>query len=287
MYVQRRRRLGLALALLLTAPSLYALDQDAEIVALVEMPVATDRVIRVEAVPAVEVGDVAVLLNDLDLDPIDFLNVMRFLPLADVRGFLLGLRDSDIPRTELVEIVRYVPVVIEERVVLVDDRDDDVFDLDDYYALRRDEGLRGTALAAAIHEALRARGVPAGPKTATARPFNDGYIPDVVRQRAGRRAAVAGLPPGQAKKRGLDDDARSLPPGQAKKQELTRDRDDDRPAAKPDKKDKANRGRGAEAEDGRHVALQVMTRTIDKAASRSGPKGGGEKGNHGKGRAKS
>jgi hypothetical protein len=242
-------RLAAALVLLFLAVPAFALDQDAEIVALVEMPVATARVVEVEAVPAVEVGNVVTVLNDLDIEPLDFLNVMRFVPLADVRAFLLELPQYDMPREELVEVVRYVPTVIDQRIMLVDDDPDVLFDMDDYMNIRRQEGLRGTALAAAIHEALRARGVPAGPKTFVVHPVRGTYIPTVVTAYVDR---VRGgwIPPGQAKK--LDRDVAWVPPGQAKKadREMRNDRDRDVVASRPGK-DKAKMNKGGNDGKGR------------------------------------
>lgn len=232
-------RLSAALTVLFLAAPLLALDLHDDIVALVEMPVAVTRVVEVEAVPAVEVGNVVNVLNDLDVSPVDFLNVMRFVPVRDVRTFLIGLPQTGLPRGDLVEIVRYVPVVIDRRVMLIDDNSDSLFDLDDYVHARRQEGLRGTALAAAIHRALRARGVPAGPKTFVVHPVRATYIPQVVRvymeHDRGR------LPPGQAKKLDRDRGVSVTIPRSS-----NRDRDD---VAKPSGKSKAkkgDRGRGNE-----------------------------------------
>lgn len=243
-------RFSAALTLLFLAAPAFALDQEAEIVALVEMPVAVTRVVEVESVPAVEVGNVVAVLNDLNVEPLDFLNVMRFVPLQDVRAFILDLPRYEMPREELVEVVRYVPIVIDQRVMLVDDNPDVLFDLDDYMNIRRQEGLRGTALAAAIHEALRARGVPAGPKTFVVHPVRGRYIPPVVTTHV-QRVAGGWMPPGQAKK--LNRDATSVPPGQAKKVDrgpgtIERGRD---VGATPPGKDNAKANKGGNEKKGR------------------------------------
>lgn len=268
-------RFAAALILLFLAAPAFALDQDAEIVALVEMPVAVARVVEVESVPAVEVGNVVTVLNDLDVEPLDFLNVMRFVPLADVRTFILDLPRYDMPREELVEVVRYVPMVIDQRVMLVDDNPDVLFDLDDYMNIRRQEGLRGTALAAAIHQALRARGVPAGPKTFVVHPVRGRYIPPVVTTYV-RRVAGGWMPPGQAKK--LNRDATWVPPGQAKKVDrgpgIERGRD---VVTTPPGKDKAKANKRGNEQKGRSgLSVSKQPAAGQSKASHGNKKGKGK-----------
>lgn len=184
-----------------------ALDQD-RLVRLAEMPVAVARVAEVESVP-----------DEL------------------FREFLLLLRDSDMAPAEFVDIVRYLPVALTEESPGEES-------LVEFVRVRQSSGTTGDRLAQALREEMRVRGVPIDRRVTLVNVPDasaSDFFPDVVIERTARdRAHPHGGPPGQVKKElGLQTGAEvvhgsdsrvppggitpqraqpeALPPGQAKK----------------------------------------------------------------------
>lgn len=108
------------------------------------------------------------------------------------------LNDADVPAPQFVEVVRYVPVAL---VVEQPDRD-----FVRFVRLRRDEGLVGTSLVTAIERELRFYGLDndARFRLSEPRPIvfdDDQLIPAIVRTRiVETREHPHGGPPGQIKK---------------------------------------------------------------------------------------
>lgn len=165
--------LGIALAL--PAPAASALENE-ELLALVAMPLAVAAVSEITDVPMNELIDVVSLLNDAAVPPAQFVEVIRYVPVALVV-------DDDQP--EFVEFVR----------------------------VQEQQGLRGTALVNVIEERLRTYDLPAVdldvPETRIVRVIDQDadFVPVVVRERvtavrSGTRVAghPHGGPPGQLKK---------------------------------------------------------------------------------------
>jgi hypothetical protein len=156
----------LAVALLLPAES-NALETD-ELLALIAMPLAVAAVAETTDVPIRDLMDVVALLNA-----------------------------GAVPPAQFVEVIRYVPVA------LVETQTEPRFV--DFLRTRTDDGLRGPALVTSIEERLRIYEMP-GMTLAVDRPrtidvIEDEFIPAIVRTRmAERRGHPHGGPPGQIKK---------------------------------------------------------------------------------------
>lgn len=158
---------ALAAATLL-APKASALENE-ELLSLVAMPLAVATVSEITDVPVNELIDVVTLLNAAAAPPPQFIEVVRYVPVA------LVAEDN-----QFVEFVR----------------------------LREQEGLRGTALVASIAGQLRVYGLP-DVDLAVTRPrtidiVEDEFLPGLVRRRLAEVKAHPahphGGPPGQLKK---------------------------------------------------------------------------------------
>jgi hypothetical protein len=156
----------LVTALLLPA-EVNALENE-ELLALIAMPLAVAAVAETTDVPIRDLMDVVALLNA-----------------------------AAVPPAQFVEVVRYVPVA------LVETQTEPRFV--DYLRTQTDDGLRGPALVTSIEERLRIYEMP-GMTLAVDRPrtidvFEDEFIPVIVRTRmAERRGHPHGGPPGLIKK---------------------------------------------------------------------------------------
>ena len=157
-----RKTTLLAILLIALPVSAMALSND-ELLALVAMPLAVAAVADIAEVPVAELVDVVTLLNDANVPPVQF-----------------------------VEVVRYVPVAIA-------DEDDFV----DFVRTRQQSGLAGPALVTVIEERVHALGLrDVDLDTPAVVVVDEAFIPAIVRTRvaAGRRQHPHGGPPGQLKK---------------------------------------------------------------------------------------
>jgi hypothetical protein len=166
-------RKTLAAALLAAAlipTQAQALDNE-ELLALVAMPLAVAAVSEVTDVPMNDLIDVVSLMND-----------------------------AAVPPAQFIEVVRYAPVA------LVVDTQEPAFP--DFVRVQFDNGLRGTALVSSIEDRFHVYGVEGVDLDVTAPRVIDvgeNFVPPLVRTRiAERKAHPHGGPPGQLKKqRGL------------------------------------------------------------------------------------
>jgi hypothetical protein len=146
-----------------------------ELLALVAMPLAVAAVSEVTDVPMSDLMDVVTLLNDANVPPVQFVEVVRYAPVALVV-------EEEPTRTPFVEFVR----------------------------TRFDAGVVGVPLVTEIEREIRFYGVPDAELDVIAPSLviadNDDFIPAPVRTRlaAQRSGHPHGGPPGQLKKeRGL------------------------------------------------------------------------------------
>ena len=214
----------------LLAPTQAEALENEELLSLVAMPLAVAAVSEITDVPVNQLIDVVTLLND-----------------------------AAVPPPQFIEVVRYVPVAL----VVEDDQPDFV----EFVRLREQEGLRGTALVTSIEERIRIYGVPEV-ELAVTRPrtidvVEETFIPVPVRTRLAevRRSHPHGGPPGQLKKEagvqtGAEivhrDRERGEKPRKWKVQSHDRDRvanqsarnDDDRGRGKGKDHDRGNKGKG-------------------------------------------
>ncbi|HEX2121500.1 MAG TPA: hypothetical protein VHL59_07650 [Thermoanaerobaculia bacterium] len=160
-------RLAVAGLLAALLPLQAAALETEDLLALVAMPLAVAAVSEMTDVPTSELVDVVTLLND-----------------------------AAVPPAQFVEVVRYVPVAL----VVENDEPDFV----EFVRLRQAEGLRGTQLVTSIEERIHLLGVPDADLDVTAPRvivFDDNFIPAAVRTRVAEvKAHPHGGPPGQLKK---------------------------------------------------------------------------------------
>jgi hypothetical protein len=166
-----RSILAAALLLAVLIPTqAQALDNE-ELLALVAMPLAVAAVSEVTDVPMNDLIDVVSLMNDALVPPAQFIEVVRYAPVALVV-------DTQEPRFPAFVQVQF------------------------------DNGLRGTALVSSIEDRFHVYGVEGVDLDVTAPrvvDVEDDFVPQIVRTRiAERKAHPHGGPPGQLKKaRGL------------------------------------------------------------------------------------
>lgn len=160
----------LVAALALPAPPAAALEVDQDLLALVAMPLAVAAVSEITDVPANELIDVVTLLNDADVDPVQFVEVVRYVPVA------LVVEDDAQPR--------FVDVIREQE----------------------QAGVRGPALVTFIEQRLQTFGMPSTvdfdvvSSPAVELDRNE-IVPTVVRTHITEvKAHPHGGPPGQLKK---------------------------------------------------------------------------------------
>ena len=163
-----------ALAATLLAPTRAAALENEDLLSLVAMPLAVAAVSEITDVPTNQLMDVVTLLNDAAVPPQQFIEVVRYVPVA-----------------LLAEVQPNEPTFVE------------------YVRLREQQGLRGTALVTSIAERLTHYDLPeldlAVERSRTIDVVEGSFIPPIVRTRiAERRNHPHGGPPGQLKKdRGL------------------------------------------------------------------------------------
>jgi hypothetical protein len=252
------KRLAVAGLLAALLPLQAAALETEDLLALVAMPLAVAAVSEMTDVPMSELVDVVTLLND-----------------------------AAVPPAQFVEVVRYVPVAL----VVENDEPDFV----EFVRLREAEGLRGTQLVTSIEERIHFLGAPDADLDVTAPrivAFDDNFIPAVVRTRVAEvKAHPHGGPPGQLKKaagvqtgaeivhgtrRGADEDDRKP----AKKQRVVRVDDDDNGRGRD--RVTSDRGRGRGSDD----AVKPQKRDDGGGRGNSGGHGGGNDGGGGKGKGK-
>lgn len=163
-----RRILAAALfaAALIPTQQAQALDNE-ELLALVAMPLAVAAVSEVTDVPMNDLIDVVTLMNDALVPPAQFIEVVRYAPVALVV-------DTQEPR------------------------------FPDYVRVQFDNGLRGTALVTSIEDRYHIYGVE-GVNLDVVAPrvvdIEEDFVPQIVHTRiAERKAHPHGGPPGQLKK---------------------------------------------------------------------------------------
>ncbi|HEX7705826.1 MAG TPA: hypothetical protein VF701_05130 [Thermoanaerobaculia bacterium] len=236
--------LFVTVALLLPAQT-NALETN-ELLALIAMPLAVAAVAETTDVPIRDLMDVVTLLNA-----------------------------GAVPPSQFVEVVRYVPVA------LVETQTEPRFV--DFLRTQTDDGLRGTALVTSIEERLRIYEMP-GMTLALDRPgtidvFGAEFVPTIVRTRmAERRGHPHGGPPGQIKKQiGVQTGAEVVHgsrPGTANRARPTPNRVEQPSIAPPGhSKPRAGKAEGAPP---------AQNRGQGKGAG----KGGGQGNNGGKGKGK-
>lgn len=136
-----------------------------DLLALVAMPLAVAAVSEMTEVPASELMDVVALLNDAAVPPPQFIEVVRYVPVALV---------TEVEGPTFIEYVR----------------------------ARESEGLRGAQLVTSIQDRFRVYDLP-DLEIVTPRfvEIDDAFIPVVVRTRVAQaRSHPHGGPPGQLKK---------------------------------------------------------------------------------------
>ena len=161
----------LVAALALPVQPVAALEVDNDLLALVAMPLAVAAVSEITDVPANDLIDVVTLLNDADVAPVQFVEVVRYVPVA------LVVEDTTQPR--------FIEVIREQTVA----------------------GVRGPALVTFIEQRLHSFGVPATVDfdVVTAPQIveldRNEIVPVFVRTRVAEvKAHPHGGPPGQLKK---------------------------------------------------------------------------------------
>lgn len=157
----------IAFLLVALLPSQAAAFSTDELLALVAMPLAVAAVSEIAGVPERELFDLVAMLNNADVPPVQF-----------------------------IEVIRYVPVAL----VVENEQPDFV----PFVRTQFDAGVRGTALVTVIEQRLRTIEptiVIAQPATRTII-VDDTFIPPLVQTRVTkvRKAHPHGGPPGQLKK---------------------------------------------------------------------------------------
>ena len=161
----------LVAALLLPAQPAAALEIDSDLLALVAMPLAVAAVSEITDVPTNDLIDMVTLLNDANVPPVQFVETVRYVPVA-----LVVENDDTQPR--FVEVVRQ----------------------------QEQAGVRGIQLVTFIEERLHLYGLPATVDLDVLAPrvieIDDrDIVPVFVRSRGAQiNAHPHGGPPGQLKK---------------------------------------------------------------------------------------
>lgn len=225
-------RITLAAALLAAAliPTQASALENEDLLAMVAMPLAVAAVSEVADMPMNELIDVVTLMNDALVPPAQFIEVVRYAPVA-------LLTEAEPEQPKFVEFVQ----------------------------LQFDNGVRGTALVNSIENRFQVygvNGVDLDVKAPRIIDVDDSFIPAIVRTRiAERRAHPHGGPPGQLKKQlGVQTGAEVVHGTKTKRRDddkaaVTRvvdDRDDRRVAASQGngKKNRGNDNKGDKGGNG-------------------------------------
>lgn len=255
----------LVAALILPAQPAAALEVDNDLLALVAMPLAVAAVSEITDVPANDLIDMVTLLNDANVPPVQFVEVVRYVPVA------LVVEDTTQPR--FIEVVRQ----------------------------QEQAGVRGIQLVTFIEERLPYYGLPVVDFDVTAPRLvdieQDQIVPAVVRTRiAAVKAHPHGGPPGQLKKAAGVQTGAGIVHGSTR---VNRDRDDDRNVAASrvvtrtvaveKNKDKDRGGRVTKEHKQKAPKLAKVAKAEKHASKGRGSDGGGngngkDKGNKGKGK---
>jgi hypothetical protein len=256
--------MGAALVAAMLAPRPAAALETDELLSLVAMPLAVAAVSEFTEIPVNDLVDVVTLLNDAQVPPPQFVEVVRYVPVA------LVVEET---RPQFIEYVR----------------------------VREREGLRGLALVTAIEERLRTYDDFAGVEldVVSVRPIElvsrPDFIPVPVRTRvervrfAGTSTHPHGGPPGQLKKeRGLQTGAEVVHGDRDDVARRVIDSDDDRDRkGKPAKVEKAGKDRKpAKREAQRMVRVDDDDRDRDRKGNGHGGKGKGKGNGKGNGKGK-
>lgn len=203
----------IALLLVALLPSQAGAFSTDELLALVAMPLAVAAVSEIAGVPERELFDLVAMLNNADVPPVQF-----------------------------IEVIRYVPVAL----VVENEQPDFV----PFVRTQFDAGVRGPALVTVIEQRLRTIEptiVIAQPATQTII-VDDTFIPPVVVTRVAkvRRSHPHGGPPGQVKKvLGVQTGAEVVHRDRRDKRTVVVVKEGDR----DDDKNKGDRGRGNDKGD--------------------------------------
>ena len=167
---------ALAAATLLVPTKASALENE-DLLALVAMPLAVAAVSEMTDVPTSDLMDVVTMLNNAAVPPPQFIETIRYIPVALVADGATDRGSDGVEDSDFVEYVR----------------------------LREQEGLRGTALVTSIAERLLIYGLPevdlAVTRPRTIDVVEGEFLPQPVRLRlAEARRHPHGGPPGQLKK---------------------------------------------------------------------------------------
>jgi hypothetical protein len=166
------KRLAVASLLAVLLPLRARAMETKDLLALVAMPLAVAAVSEMSDVPQDQLIDVVTLLNDAGVPPAQFIEVVRYVPVALV-----------------------APAPPEQPAFV------------DFVRTQEQQGVRGTQLVTAIEDRFRTMGVPAeltvtAPRVVEA--DRDEFIPEIVRTRIAevktQKAHPHGGPPGQLKK---------------------------------------------------------------------------------------
>jgi hypothetical protein len=157
------RKLAFAVALTLLLPARAQALTNEEIVSLVAMPLAVAAVSEVTGVPLDDLRDFVVTMNEAEVQPAEFVDVLRYVPVA------LATERND-------EFIQYVRT-------------------------QRDQGVAGEAFVTVVADRLRDYrndyGFVEEPRRVRVVEVDDTYIPTVIRT---VHAHPHGGPPGQLKK---------------------------------------------------------------------------------------
>jgi hypothetical protein len=164
------KRLAVASLLAALLPLRAAALDTQDLLALVAMPLAVAAVSEMTDVPTSDLVDVITLMNDAAVPPAQFIEVVRYVPVALV---------TPVEGPTFVEFVR----------------------------AREREGVRGTQLVMVIEDRFRLIGMPADLDVVAPRVVElerDQFVPQIVRTRVAevknKKAHPHGGPPGQLKK---------------------------------------------------------------------------------------
>lgn len=243
------KRIVVSLVLAILPLQAFALTTD-ELLALVAMPLAVAAVSDISGVPVSELANVAATLNAANVAPVEFVEVMRYVPVALV---------VDVP--DQPEFTQYVDS-------------------------RYQQGVIGSALVTDIERQLPVYGIPAAEITVVADPWvpqtviAPAFFPPVVQTRvAAWRDHPHGGPPGQLKKElGLQTGAEVVH-GASRGRDIDR-RDSDRDRGEARKADKRGRDRAAAAKRSDDHPKKAKQNEDRGRGNAGGNKGGG----HGKGK---
>lgn len=231
----------------LPLPGPPGLPEPPDLEGLIQMPLAVAEIAEIDGLPLDPLGDVLQTMNAAAVPPAEFIDVLRYVPVA-----LVEASDRD--------FVRFV-------------------------SSRQQDGLRGVEFLNAVRTELRTYDIPdlvvTAPRIVQ---VNDDYVPEAVVRRVARRHPHGG-PPGQLKKiAGLQTGAEIV---HGRAADVRSDRDDrarkPAKAEKPHRAEKREKSvRGGSGESRKITQGGGKQRGGGKAHDR-GPKHGGGKGN-GKGK---